>query len=290
MKKMNQNINVKHEKALHKSHDQVGQLYPVLRDAEGKVIDGFHRLDIDHNWKSITLENVKTEEDRLIIHAHSNFMRRNISKKEKMDIVNRLGEIYYQQGLRPDVKVEYIKPNGKKQVVIVNQIKNKILKVLNGCLTSSQIRRYLLPKYKFQNMVEATKRSAKKRHINTSAWDLLLGSHEVDLKNRYGDDFFDRLKNEMLNKAKTLLRFDRHFINIVKAEIREEFENEIREKLKKEIRAELELEMTKKVENFNDKIIKNSQYEMLDRDFFDGPKVYSIPDSWKIINEEGDQS
>ena len=42
-----------HGRDLDKSNKVIGQLYPVLRDARGRVIDGFHRIDVDPNWKSI---------------------------------------------------------------------------------------------------------------------------------------------------------------------------------------------------------------------------------------------
>jgi len=66
---MDNKISKHNTKGLEKSEKKIGQLYPILRDAEGKVIDGWHRLDVNPQWKSITLEDVKTEEDRLIISA-----------------------------------------------------------------------------------------------------------------------------------------------------------------------------------------------------------------------------
>lgn len=87
----------------------VGQLIPVLRDAEGKVIDGYHRLDVDPNWKSVTLEDVKTDEERLIVSAHINISRRRITNKEKRLIINQLAArarvIYY--GLRYNIQFYY---------------------------------------------------------------------------------------------------------------------------------------------------------------------------------------
>jgi ParB-like chromosome segregation protein Spo0J len=48
------------------SSKNVGRLYPVLIDKQGNVIDGMHRLKADKNWPKIKLENVETEEQRLI--------------------------------------------------------------------------------------------------------------------------------------------------------------------------------------------------------------------------------
>jgi len=35
-----------------KISEKIGQLYPVLVDAEGNVIDGFHRLEADPKWRT----------------------------------------------------------------------------------------------------------------------------------------------------------------------------------------------------------------------------------------------
>ena len=76
--------NTKNERGLKGSEDTIGQIYPVIRGADGRVIDGFHRLDVDPNWKSVTLENVVTEEERLIVSAHVNVIRRKVSRNEKI--------------------------------------------------------------------------------------------------------------------------------------------------------------------------------------------------------------
>ena len=220
---------------LERSEKTIGQLYPVLRDARGRVIDGYHRLDANPNWKSVTLDNVKTKEDRLIVSAHVNLGRRNISSSEREEIVNALAEIYYQQGLRPDVMKTVIGKNGLECRVNFNEIKNKLGEVLNGIMTQGKLRRYLYPKYLNQKVSEGNKKYYKKRREITSPYKLLLSSHGKQLRKVYGEDFFDRLNKEMMEeamkKARTLLRFDRDFIEKVKSEIREEMENEMRDEL-----------------------------------------------------------
>jgi len=231
--------NKNHRRDLERSEKTVGQLYPVLRDARGRVIDGYHRLDVNPEWKSVTLYNVKSEEDRLIVSAHVNLGRREISRDEKVRIVNDLAEIYYQQGLRPDVIKEVIGKNDRKNNVHFNEIKHKINEVLNGVITKSNIKNYLYPKYLNQEFSKRKKEYYRKRRENTSAYDLLLSSHGTQLRKTYGDDFFDRLKKEMMEdamkKAKQLLRFDREFINKVKYEIREDYEAKIKEDIENEL-------------------------------------------------------
>ena len=50
MKASSKYVDTKHRSSINNSSEVVGQLYLVLRDAEGKVIDWFHRLDADPNW------------------------------------------------------------------------------------------------------------------------------------------------------------------------------------------------------------------------------------------------
>jgi hypothetical protein len=77
-----------------KKSEKIGQLYPVLLDAKGNVIDGFHRLEVNPNWKTQKLEKIDTEEKLLIARAVSNWNRRQVSKEEKEEWINRLAEIY----------------------------------------------------------------------------------------------------------------------------------------------------------------------------------------------------
>lgn len=68
---MRRSRNQGHRRDLERSEKTIGQLYPILRDAKGRVIDGYHRLDANPKWKSVQLDNVRTEEERLIVSAHA---------------------------------------------------------------------------------------------------------------------------------------------------------------------------------------------------------------------------
>ena len=100
---------------LKKSKESIGQLYPILEAKDGEIIDGFHRQKADKNWKRIRLENIDTEEKKLIARLVSNYHRRKISREEKEQWINGLAKIYQKQGL----KVEGTH----------NQIKNRIMQV-----------------------------------------------------------------------------------------------------------------------------------------------------------------
>jgi hypothetical protein len=80
---------------------RVGRLYPVLLDKHGNVIDGEHRLAADPNWPKMRLDHIESEEDRLIARLISNVCRRNVSAAEKSEILQRLGEIYVKEGVKP---------------------------------------------------------------------------------------------------------------------------------------------------------------------------------------------
>jgi len=81
------------------SGERAGRLYPVLLDKHGNVIDGMHRLTADKKWPKITIENIETEEQRLIARIISNVCRRHIPAKEKTEMLGRLGEIYLNEGV-----------------------------------------------------------------------------------------------------------------------------------------------------------------------------------------------
>jgi len=73
------------------SCERIGRLHPTLLDRHGNVIDGRHRLAADENWPKIRLENVETEEDRLIARLISNTCRRHVPAEGKTEMLERLG-------------------------------------------------------------------------------------------------------------------------------------------------------------------------------------------------------
>lgn len=86
---------------------RVGKLYPVLLDKDGNVIDGSHRLTVDKNWPKIKLPHIKSEKDRLIARLISNVCRRKVPAKEKREILQRLGEIYLEEGVKRGTELAY---------------------------------------------------------------------------------------------------------------------------------------------------------------------------------------
>ena len=86
---------------LKSSSERIGQLYPILVDYYGNIIDGEHRFGVDEKWRRVRLEHIKTEKDRLIARIISNTVRRSVSSKEKRELLGRLGEIYLNKGIGP---------------------------------------------------------------------------------------------------------------------------------------------------------------------------------------------
>jgi hypothetical protein len=84
---------------LKSSSEKIGQLYPILVDCYGHIIDGEHRLKADKNWRRIWIKDVKTKKDRIIARIVCNMVRRMVSDEEKTEQLGRLAEIYLEDGI-----------------------------------------------------------------------------------------------------------------------------------------------------------------------------------------------
>jgi len=83
------------------SGERVGQLYPVLLDKHGNVVDGLHRLKADPNWPKIRLDFIESDEQRLVARLIANVCRRNVPAEEKSRMLEELGELYVKEGVKP---------------------------------------------------------------------------------------------------------------------------------------------------------------------------------------------
>jgi hypothetical protein len=57
---------------------RIGQLYPVLKAADGEILDGLHRVKSDPSWKALVLPNIRTSEEKIIARLIANFHRRTV--------------------------------------------------------------------------------------------------------------------------------------------------------------------------------------------------------------------
>lgn len=85
--------------SLKASEEKLGQLYPVLKNANGIIIDGFHRTRVNPNWKSVTLP-VKDELETLRLRVHVNLMRRAVEAGEKAKWIMEAREILKSRELK----------------------------------------------------------------------------------------------------------------------------------------------------------------------------------------------
>ena len=85
---------------LQKSKRSVHELYPVIKDAHGNVIDGFHRLEADPNWKTEILEDIKTPVQLVLARIVANTHRRSVSKEERKLQLVTLAEELVKEGMK----------------------------------------------------------------------------------------------------------------------------------------------------------------------------------------------
>lgn len=76
----------------------IGQLYPVLVDKKGRLIDGFHRLEADPAWPVKSMNEIDTDEKLLLARCVANTHRRGVENKELSKWINGLAQIYAGQG------------------------------------------------------------------------------------------------------------------------------------------------------------------------------------------------
>ena len=73
------------------------KLYPILKTKEGEILDGNHRLAADPNWEVKEID-VKDPIEKVKIMMESNLNRRDVSKEEKKEWVDKVEEELKKQG------------------------------------------------------------------------------------------------------------------------------------------------------------------------------------------------
>lgn len=149
---------------------RIGQLYPVLLDVKGNIIDGKHRMEVDPNWKSIILPEVDTEEKRIIYSIIANLQRRKVPPEEKAELINSLAEIYNIQGY--------------KVLITGNEIVKKIVEVTG--LSQPTVNKFLDDDYK----VYTSKDRKRKPRIPAAE----------RIRRKLGKDVLERYEQEVNNK------------------------------------------------------------------------------------------
>lgn len=86
---------------LKQSYKYFGSLSPIILDKCGNILDGKIRFSIDENWPKIKLNHIETKKDQIIARLITNVCRRKVPRKEKIKLLDKLGEIYLRDGIEP---------------------------------------------------------------------------------------------------------------------------------------------------------------------------------------------
>ena len=84
---------------LDRSRQSVQELYPVLLDAHGNVIDGYHRLDVDPNWRTEKLDHIKTPAQLWLARIIANNHRRVVSREDRAEQLRELARCLSDEGV-----------------------------------------------------------------------------------------------------------------------------------------------------------------------------------------------
>jgi hypothetical protein len=80
------------------SAKRIGELYPIIVDPEGNIIDGLHRHNHDPNWRKEVVPWVRSRKDFLIARIHANLHRRDVPKEERQRDFTELANILVNEG------------------------------------------------------------------------------------------------------------------------------------------------------------------------------------------------
>lgn len=236
-----------------KKSEKIGQLYPVIKDKFGNVIDGKHRLQADPDWRTETIEGIDSDEKLLVARAVANWHRRAVPESEKREWINGLAEIYLKQGLK--IKAEF---------PFENEIKNKIAEVTG--LHPDTVNDYLHSKFK-QGAIGGWQDETP-RPVSASQ----------RVETRLGSEVAERFRKEVLEEA-TLSpeeKAEREAEKQRKAE-----ESKIKKEKQKRKREENKLKKEEKLQKQAEERAKNLKKEELLKD-----KDFLVEASKKLEEEE----
>ena len=186
-----------------KKSEKIGQLYPVLVDAKGNVIDGFHRLKVDPKWRTEKLPEIDTEEKLIVARCVANWHRRQVTREEKEEWINGLAGIYKKQGLKVRSK------SGR------NEIMAKMMEVTG--LSDRAIGTYLKSEYKQEPPFDIDRRQP-----------VIPASKRIE--HELGKEYVERHRKEVEQELRPSLE----------REIRGKIEEEIKPKVKEELSRDTE--------------------------------------------------
>lgn len=186
---------------------KIGQLYPILIDAEGNIIDGHHRQKADPSWRTETISEIDTEEKLLIARCAANWHRRPISREEKEKWINDLAKLYQEQGYKIKGEPLTIIYKGKPYTNS-NQIVAKIMDEIG--LSENTVLRHLDGAYKQVTYTERniTPKIPASQRIETELGKDYVERHREEVR----EEILDEVKAEAVEIAKEELSQDIDFI------------------------------------------------------------------------------
>ncbi len=117
------------------SRRMVRELYPVLLDAHGNVVDGYHRLRADPGWRTETLEHIKTPVQLVLARIIANTHRRSVGREEREEQINELARCLSED---EGVPREALVPTIAEHTTFTDRY-------IRGLLSSDYKRSYTLP-------------------------------------------------------------------------------------------------------------------------------------------------
>lgn len=180
-----------------KKSAKIGQLYPILIDADENIIDGYHRQKADPSWRTEKIPEIDTEEKLLIARCVANWHRRPISREEKEKWINGLAKLYQEQG--------YKLPRGG---TTANEIADKIAEETG--LSKYTVYNYLSPEFKprGKKVPKSEPKIPASQRIGTELGKGYVERHREEVR----EEILDDVKDEALGRAKEALSQDIDFI------------------------------------------------------------------------------
>ncbi len=104
------------EPAYELSKGRVGPIDPIIRDSEGKIVDGFHRFEANPDWPMVQRDDIDTPRKHFAVRIARNSMRRVVPPEETANSVKRLmEEIIEEEGPGVNVVKEIVLDTGLKE-------------------------------------------------------------------------------------------------------------------------------------------------------------------------------
>ena len=136
-------------------------MYPILKDAYGNIIDGFHRQNADPNWPSITVGTIDDAVKLELARLAANYCRRNIPA---IELQQRIGFLIG-AGLKPD---EIAEKTGLSKTTVYKYMPQEMKDPERSEATKKGIEEHRPPHAEVSSTIQDTVQ-CDRCHVSTSA-------------------------------------------------------------------------------------------------------------------------